>query len=260
MCLCACSTCCGWSINSLSVYTARTPESPDPPRCRDVLLLGPAGFHDTETDQSGAVTRPASGLLRGMRELGVPVRVVRADDAGAVADMARMAGPDAVVAADIDIVQGLERMVVVVVQPDRYGDEPGARVMAMSRCMAQLVWIKPPECDIFDSDTSDDNDDDEEEDEEDEDDEEEGKKPSTFLTRVTVERFSRGRKYPDGTGGGDERCRRKRGNGSERGQIQAFDELVDEEEGGDDTDDDEGVQLRGGREGDKATEKCCLLS
>ena len=259
MCLRACSACCGWNINSLSVYTARTPESPDPPRGRDVLLLGPAGFHDTETDQSGAVTRPASGLLRGMREMGVPVRVVRADDAGAVADMARMAGPDAVAAADIDLVQGLERMVVIVVQPDRYGDEPGARVMAMSRCMAQLVWVKPPECDIFDSDTSDDNDDDGED--EDEDDEEEGKKPSTFLTRVTVERFPEGRKDPGGAGGGDERCRRKRGNGSERRQIQAFDELVcDEEEGGDDTDDDEGDQLRGGGEGDKATEKCCLLS
>lgn len=193
--------------------------------------------------------------------MGVPVRVVRADDAGAVADMARMAGPDAVAAADIDLVQGLERMVVIVVQPDRYGDEPGARVMAMSRCMAQLVWVKPPECDIFDSDTSDDNDDDGEDEDEDEDDEEEGKKPSTFLTRVTVERFPEGRKDPGGAGGGDERCRRKRGNGSERRQIQAFDELVcDEEEGGDDIDDDEGDQLRGGGEGDKATEKCCLLS
>ena len=57
-------------------------------------------------------------------------------------DLASTEGPDVVVAASSGQVEGLERKVVVFV--DSGGADFYGRLLAMSRCIAQLVWIKPP--------------------------------------------------------------------------------------------------------------------
>ena len=86
-----------------------------------------------------------------MRQAGVPVRmVVSAEKASAhpafpvvtASDLASTEGPDVVVAASSGQVEGLERKVVVFV--DSGGADFYGRLLAMSRCIAQLVWIKPP--------------------------------------------------------------------------------------------------------------------
>nr|KAG5689196.1 hypothetical protein BaRGS_004030 [Batillaria attramentaria] len=48
---------------------------------RDVFVLSSSyDLHDDETDDAGDVTRRASGAVRGLRQAGVPVRVVGDDD------------------------------------------------------------------------------------------------------------------------------------------------------------------------------------
>ena len=88
------------------------------------------------------LVQPAGGIVQGLRENGFPVKIVRNDDVRAVADMALMSGPDEVVCAEFGVVGGLERKVVVVLDPYRphYDD----RFYSTSRCSAQLVWVTIP--------------------------------------------------------------------------------------------------------------------
>nr|KAG5706648.1 hypothetical protein BaRGS_005718 [Batillaria attramentaria] len=119
---------------------------PAPLKYKDVFLLTAwtANLHDDETDATGEVTRPATGVVRSMRSAGVPVRVVNDGDSSAARDVAVMMGPDDVVAAHVDVVTGLERKVVVWLQAEREAagtlDKVAGRLCAMSRTTAQLVW------------------------------------------------------------------------------------------------------------------------
>nr|KAG5712119.1 hypothetical protein BaRGS_020845 [Batillaria attramentaria] len=120
---------------------------PAPLTYRDVFLLT-AWDDDTiveeERDDAGNVVRRASGVVRGLRQAGVPVKVLaRGDTAGFSRDVALMAGPDQVLAANARSVSGMERKVVVWLQrgPLRAGDIGMGRLHAMSRATAQLIWV-----------------------------------------------------------------------------------------------------------------------
>nr|KAG5685509.1 hypothetical protein BaRGS_015815 [Batillaria attramentaria] len=54
---------------------------------RDVFVLSPDDLHDDETDDAGDVTRRANGVVRGLRQAGVPVRVVGEGDNVGVEDV-----------------------------------------------------------------------------------------------------------------------------------------------------------------------------
>ena len=88
-------------------------------------------------DPFADLVQPAGGIVQGLRDCGVPVKVVRNDDVRAVAEMALMTGADEVVCAEFSVVSGLERNVVVVVDSYIYDD----RFYSTSRCSAQLIWV-----------------------------------------------------------------------------------------------------------------------
>ncbi|XP_070178509.1 uncharacterized protein [Littorina saxatilis] len=118
---------------------------PQPPRCRDVLLLTWDSYlHDVTT---GKNTRPASGLIRGLRQAGFPVTVLETGDKMAVGVVATMSGPDEIVAAGSRFVQGLERKIVVYVETAQpvYFDLDWARLCSMSRSTSKLIHVKPPD-------------------------------------------------------------------------------------------------------------------
>ena len=73
------------------------------------------------------------------------MRVVREEDFAGLADVARMEGPDEVVATWSGTMLGLERKIVVWTQYDRHWGEDWGRFLAMSRCTSQLVILKTPE-------------------------------------------------------------------------------------------------------------------
>ncbi|KAK7096628.1 hypothetical protein V1264_005903 [Littorina saxatilis] len=119
--------------------------NPHPPRYRDVLLLTwDSHFHDKTT---GKKARPASGLIRGLRQANFPVTVLETGDADAAAAVATMSGPDEIVAAGSRFVQGLERVIVVYVETTQpvYYDLDWARLCTMSQCTSQLIHVKPPD-------------------------------------------------------------------------------------------------------------------
>ena len=91
-----------------------------PLRYREVFIFTrDYDFYYTETDASGNVTRPVSGLLRGLREADVPVMVLDPGDGAALRDLATLVGPDRVLAASISGIHGLEKKMVVWVQEER---------------------------------------------------------------------------------------------------------------------------------------------
>lgn len=97
---------------------------------------------DDHVNDAGQVTSTAIGIVQGLRAEKIPVRVIdnEADDA-AVLDVA-LAFSNQVIVVNKDLVQGLERKVVVVAWfgqgtlPEQLG-----RLQGASRCTSQLVWI-----------------------------------------------------------------------------------------------------------------------
>ena len=76
-------------------------------------------------------------MLTGLRDSGVPVAVVTPGDAAAERDMA-LALTDQVTVTSAWTASGLERAVVIGVG----SADPYKRVLYMSRCVAQLIWIE----------------------------------------------------------------------------------------------------------------------
>lgn len=117
-----------------------------PLRYRDVFVLMIDSSYDGVYDETceDQVIRPACGLVRGLRKAHVPIRIVAPGDLEALNDVVKMAGPDAVVAAEADTVRGLERAVVVWLQADRHdqaGEENFGRLDAMSRTNSLLIVL-----------------------------------------------------------------------------------------------------------------------
>ncbi|XP_025113996.1 uncharacterized protein LOC112576017 [Pomacea canaliculata] len=113
---------------------ATTVGAPDPTPClqwKDVLVLY---WYDV-SDSSGAVTA--------MRQAGIPVRLMRVEDAEDVATRSS----DVVWVADGALVRGLERKVVVCLEYSdvNFAGLSSLRLHAMSRCTSQLVIIYPEE-------------------------------------------------------------------------------------------------------------------
>ncbi|XP_070178513.1 uncharacterized protein [Littorina saxatilis] len=117
--------------------------NPQPPRCRDVIVLTWDSYFREET--TGRTAREASSLIRGLRHSGFPVTVLETGDADAVGAVATMSGPDEIVAAGSRFVQGLERKIVVYVETAQpvYYDLDWARLCSMSRSTSKLIHVKP---------------------------------------------------------------------------------------------------------------------
>ncbi|KAK7106752.1 hypothetical protein V1264_017973 [Littorina saxatilis] len=128
----------------------------------DVFVLTRSDdLHDDVTDEAGRVTSPASGVVQGLKDAGVPVSVLgdqdrlhnRARWEGAVQDVA-VAATDTVTVAWYGWVKGLERRVVAVLQGRaQYDDDEGRtdekidlqdRLLAVSRCTTQLITVRTP--------------------------------------------------------------------------------------------------------------------
>ncbi|KAK7105175.1 uncharacterized protein [Littorina saxatilis] len=129
---------------------------------RDVFVLTRSDdLHDDVTDEAGRVTSPASGVVQGLKDAGVPVSVLGGQDLlhnrarweGAVQDVA-VAATDTVTVAEYNCVTGLERRVVAVLQGRlQYDDDEGMtdevtdlqdRLTAVSRCTTQLITVRTP--------------------------------------------------------------------------------------------------------------------
>ncbi|XP_070199053.1 uncharacterized protein [Littorina saxatilis] len=142
----------GWSVAN----------SPSRLSYRDVFVLTRSrDLHDDVTDETGRVTSPASGVVQGLKDAGVPVSVLgdqdwlhnRARWEGAVQDVA-VAATDTVTVAEHGYVTGLERRVVAVLQGrDQEDDDRGRtdevtdlgdRLDAVSRCTTQLITVRTP--------------------------------------------------------------------------------------------------------------------
>ncbi|KAK7106609.1 hypothetical protein V1264_017842 [Littorina saxatilis] len=126
---------------------------------RDVFVLTRSGdLHDDVTNEAGRVTSPASGVVQGLKDAGVPVSVLgyqdnRARWEGAVQDVA-VAATDTVTVAVYGYVTGLERRVVAVLQDRHQRDDDAGRtdevidllvrLIAVSRCTTQLIMVRTP--------------------------------------------------------------------------------------------------------------------
>ena len=145
-----------------SVQGTRLADSPAPLNFRDVLVVTRSSeLQDDVTDDAGRVTSPATGVVRGLRDSGLPVCVLgwkemRRDLVAwerVLADVA-LAESDRVTVADYGTVSGLERRVVVWLpgrwQGDddvRFDDDINAhdRLVAVSRCTTQLLVVDVPD-------------------------------------------------------------------------------------------------------------------
>lgn len=103
-------------------------------------------LHDEERLPSGEVTKEASGIVRGLRKVGLPVMVVTSGDQEAIQDVVRSLS-DVVAVVGWGVVNGLERKVVVSVGEGReMSDGSVSGVLhGASRCTAQLIYVKCPE-------------------------------------------------------------------------------------------------------------------
>ena len=80
------------------------------------------------------------GLVHGLNSRGIPVGILeRNSPEEDVCDVA-LARTDQVTLTDYETVSGLERRIVVGITEGEWEE----RLLSMSRCTAQLVWIDPP--------------------------------------------------------------------------------------------------------------------
>lgn len=112
-----------------------------PVQYRDVLVVC-NNPRDYQLDSSGQVRSPASGLVRGLRERGFPVHVVERFESSSDIRIMALALENKVTVANWKTVQGLERKVVVIVGD--IGDSLD-RLLVVSRCTSELVWIDSPQ-------------------------------------------------------------------------------------------------------------------
>ncbi|XP_070184187.1 uncharacterized protein [Littorina saxatilis] len=137
------------------------PNSPTPLSYRDVFIITRSSeLQDDIEDDAGQVTSRASGVVRGLRDEGLPVCVLGGQDwihnrarwERDVDDVA-VAATDRVTVTDSRWVQGLERRVVVMLSGrDKETDEGlsdkvidlSDRLLAASRCSTQLIMVDVP--------------------------------------------------------------------------------------------------------------------
>ena len=136
-------------------------DSPVPLAYSDVFVLTRSSqLQDDVRDDAGNVTSQASGVVRGLREAGLPVCVLGAKDLKrdrsswerGVADTA-LAETDQITVTFSGAVLGLERRVVVWLPGRRLGEDDhfseelvdaGDRLFGASRCTTQLVVVNAP--------------------------------------------------------------------------------------------------------------------
>ncbi|PVD31922.1 hypothetical protein C0Q70_07348 [Pomacea canaliculata] len=128
-----------------------TIKAPPALQYRDIMVIpdwyqNVEDLHDEERLPSGEVTKEASGIVRGLRKMGLPVMVVTSGDQEAIQDVVRSLS-DVVAVVGWGVVNGLERKVVVSVGEGReMSDGSVSGVLhGASRCTAQLIYVKCPE-------------------------------------------------------------------------------------------------------------------
>lgn len=151
---------CGLSVaNQLYDLLGITTQEKSRLSWRDVFIITrSAALCDDVKDEQGLVTSPACGLVRGLREAGVPVNVLSVDIDKAsdkleierrMTDIA-LAKTDQVNVVRINVVHGLERRVVVWLVgratgfDDSHSDEyvdARDRLFIVSRCTTQLIVV-----------------------------------------------------------------------------------------------------------------------
>ncbi|KAK7096611.1 hypothetical protein V1264_005887 [Littorina saxatilis] len=116
-------------------------------RYNDVFIMGP--YIDCAPDTPDDNGDSPAPFIRGLRQLGIPTRVVHPGDSEAVRRVAEnswtgVAVADAVTIVEERTVWGLERKVVVYLDMGRGLDaDTTGRMVSMSRSTAQVVWVKP---------------------------------------------------------------------------------------------------------------------
>ncbi|XP_070183021.1 uncharacterized protein [Littorina saxatilis] len=137
------------------------PNSPAPLSYCDVFIITRSSeLQDDIEDDAGRVTSRASGVVRGLRDEGLPVCVLGEQDlrhnwARCERDLhdVAVAATDRVTVTDWCWVQGLERRVVVMLPGRHKEDDEGGndeaidvddRLYAVSRCSTQLIMVDVP--------------------------------------------------------------------------------------------------------------------
>ncbi|XP_070177943.1 uncharacterized protein [Littorina saxatilis] len=116
-------------------------------RYNDVFIMG--SLIDCAPDTPDDDKHSPAPFIRGLRQLGIPTRVVDNWDSEAVRRVAEnswtpLAVADAVTIVNQRTVWGLERKVVVYLDGG-FGDDADrtGRLLSMSRSTAQVIWVKP---------------------------------------------------------------------------------------------------------------------
>ncbi|XP_025090196.1 uncharacterized protein LOC112561749 isoform X2 [Pomacea canaliculata] len=115
--------------------------TPPPLQWKDVFILVTEDPIE-ERRAVGQYVRPACGLVQGLRQEGVPVRLVKSGDIKGIKDVAKMKGPrDEATVIRYDQIKGLERKVVVCVAEVK--TYRMLQLHGISRATAQVVWVLP---------------------------------------------------------------------------------------------------------------------
>ncbi|KAK7106793.1 hypothetical protein V1264_018007 [Littorina saxatilis] len=115
-------------------------------RYNDVFIMG--SLIDCAPDTPDDDKHSPAPFIRGLRQLGIPTRVVPHGYSEAVRRVAENSWTPPAVADAVTIVEdrtvwGLERKVVVYLDWGYGGDaDPTGRLVCMSRSTAQLIWVK----------------------------------------------------------------------------------------------------------------------
>ena len=132
-------------VSSYPPSSRKRRSTPQPAlRYRDVFILTHLlVLKDEIRDDSGKVTQSADASITGLRQAGIPLRVLASDeriDRAVLEDLVTMTGPDVVTYTSSTNVWGLERKVVVVMGESEK-ELTGARLAGMSRATAQVVHV-----------------------------------------------------------------------------------------------------------------------
>lgn len=132
--------------------------TPPPLLCQDVFVLSGCGnLCDDVKDAAGNVISPGHGVVRGLRESGVPVCVVTHNDDRLFdkhVSHTAVAKRDEVTVAYYGFVSSLERKVVIYLphrnpisddRRTRQQIEASGRLHALSRCTSQIILVEVPD-------------------------------------------------------------------------------------------------------------------
>ncbi|XP_070209681.1 uncharacterized protein [Littorina saxatilis] len=133
-----CNACGDAVVQLLKELGVGQSSGPDSLQYRDVLVLGPSERVQSKGNDS---KRAAKGLTGKLLDSGIPMQIVTEIDGDTKYRDVALGLKNEVTVSDYETVAGLERRVVIGTGSSSDQAELLNRLMAMSRCTAQLVWI-----------------------------------------------------------------------------------------------------------------------